>query len=110
MRRVRDEALVARIAVVEPRQRVVDGGYQRRDLERQVVGRTNLRTGQPVTMVEDTTTTGGSLLKAIRMVEESGLVVNQVLTIVDREEGAVARLAEAGYALTALTTRTELLG
>ena len=57
-----------------------------------------------------TTTTGGSLLQAIERAEAAGLQVVQCLTVVDREEGAAQALADAGYTLQALTTRTELLG
>jgi len=77
-----------------------------RDLE----GLANLPDGAKVCMVEDTTTTGGSLLKAIKRAEAHGLQVVQCVTVVDREEGAVERLQEAGYVLEALTTRTELIG
>ena len=55
--------------------------------------------------MEDTTTTGGSLLEAIEKAEAEGLVVVQTLTVVDREEGATERLAEAGYHLEALVRR-----
>ena len=73
-----------------------------------VEGMANLPAGTPVTMVEDTTTTGGSLLRAIELAEEAGLRVVQCITVVDREEGAKERLAEAGYVLEALTCRSEL--
>jgi orotate phosphoribosyltransferase len=59
-------------------------------------------------VVEDTTTTGGSLLKALAAIEAAGLVVAQCFTVVDRQEGAVERLAQAGYDLQALTTRSGL--
>jgi orotate phosphoribosyltransferase len=75
-----------------------------------VEGRANLVDGAKVAMVEDTVTTGGSLIRAIERVEANGLVVAQVIVVVDREEGARERLAEAGYDLIALTGRRELLG
>jgi len=40
--------------------------------------------GDRVAVVEDTMTTGGSLLKAVRAVEETGAKVEKVLVIVDR--------------------------
>ena len=79
-------------------------------LKRYVEGRKSLPDGSAVCMVEDTTTTGGSLLQAIERAEAAGLQVVQCLTVVDREEGAAQALADAGYTLQALTTRTELLG
>lgn len=74
-----------------------------------VEGRANLPDGARVAMVEDTVTTGGSLIRAIERVEADGLEVAQVIVVVDREEGARERLAEAGYDLVALTGRRELL-
>jgi len=75
-----------------------------------VEGRANLPPGARVAMVEDTVTTGGSLIRAIERVEANNLEVAQVIVVVDREEGARERLAEAGYDLIALTGRRELLG
>jgi len=74
-----------------------------------LVGEGNLPKGSKVCMVEDTTTTGGSLITAIERAQDAGLDVVQCITIVDREEGAQAALTAAGYSLDALTTRTELL-
>ena len=74
-----------------------------------VEGLANFSAGSAVTVVEDTTTTGGSLLTAIERAEAAGLRVVQCITIVDREEGAAERIQAAGYTLEALTTRTELL-
>jgi orotate phosphoribosyltransferase len=73
-----------------------------------VEGRRNLPDGSKVCVVEDTTTTGGSLIQAAQRCTDEGLVVVQTLTIVDREEGAAEALANAGYALEALFTRTQL--
>lgn len=73
-----------------------------------VEGRGPLPPGSPVCLVEDTVTTGGSLLRAIRQAEAEGLVVVQVIVVVDREEGAAEALAAAGYAMEALTRKSEL--
>ena len=73
-----------------------------------VVGLGNIPSGSKVCVVEDTTTTGGSLLKAIERATEAGLEVVQCITVVDREEGAAAILEAAGYKLEALATRTQL--
>jgi len=75
-----------------------------------VEGLSNFSKGSPVTIVEDTTTTGGSLLTAIERAEAAGLKVVQCITVVDREEGASERIQAAGYTLEALTNRSELLG
>ncbi|TNE92226.1 MAG: orotate phosphoribosyltransferase [Deltaproteobacteria bacterium] len=75
-----------------------------------VVGLGNLPEGSKVCIVEDTTTTGGSLLKAVDRAREAGLDVVQTLTVVDRQEGASERLAEHGFTLEALATRAQLEG
>jgi orotate phosphoribosyltransferase len=74
-----------------------------------VVGRSNLSAGDRVAIVEDTTTTGGSLLKAVERARDIGLDVVQCITVVDREEGARELLAANGLQLEALVTRSELV-
>ncbi|PLX35155.1 MAG: orotate phosphoribosyltransferase, partial [Hyphomicrobiales bacterium] len=44
--------------------------------------------GRRIVIVEDVTTTGGSALKAAELVAEAGGEVIEVLTLVDRQEGA----------------------
>lgn len=66
--------------------------------------------GTPVAVVEDTTTTGASLLEALLVVRDAGLEVVNVITVVDREEGAKELLAAEGFDLLAVTTRSALLG
>lgn len=73
-----------------------------------VEGLANLPPGSPVAVVEDTTTTGSSLWAAIERARSAGLDVVQAITVVDREEGAVARLADLGVRLESLTTRRDL--
>lgn len=79
-------------------------------MKRHVEGRRNLPAGSKVCVVEDTCTTGGSMLRAIELCQAEGLEVVQCLTIVDRDEGAVERLREAGFTLQTLVTRAELEG
>lgn len=74
-----------------------------------LVGEGNLPAGSKVVMVEDTTTTGGSLITAIQRAQDAGLKVIQCITIVDRQEGASEALHAAGFQLEALTNRAELL-
>jgi len=62
-----------------------------------------------VALVEDTTTTGGSTLKAVdRVRKEWGAEVVAVFCIVDREEGAVERYEAEGLALTPLVRLSDL--
>ncbi len=58
--------------------------------------------GKRVVVLEDVTTTGGSALKAVRMIEEAGGDVVRVITVVDRQEGAAKTFADAGVTFSAL--------
>ncbi len=60
--------------------------------------------GARVVLLEDVTTTGGSVLKAALMVRESGGHVDTVVTVLDRLEGASEALAEHGLTLRAVLT------
>ena len=56
-----------------------------------------LPAGARVVVVDDTVTSGGSLLAAVQAVAGHGAVIVGVLSLVDREEGGSERIAEAGY-------------
>ena len=73
-----------------------------------VEGRGNLPPGTRVAIVEDTSTTGASLLRAVARAREAGLEVVQCITVVDREEGAADAVRRGGHTLEPLVTRTEL--
>jgi len=66
--------------------------------------------GQRVVIVEDVVTTGGSSLLAIDRAQEFGLVVDRVITVIDRLAGAeaafAARLTTAGMPDPDLLIRT----
>jgi len=64
--------------------------------------------GQRVVIVEDVTTTGGSSLLAIDRVHEFGLVVERVVTVIDRLAGAKDAFAARGIPLEALVTIRDL--
>jgi orotate phosphoribosyltransferase len=68
----------------------------------------NFSSGQPVVVVEDVITTGGSALGAIEAIREGGGQVLGILAVVDREEGGRAALEAAGHEVVALTTATRL--
>jgi orotate phosphoribosyltransferase len=67
----------------------------------------NFDAGARIVMLDDVTTTGGSVLDAVRVVRAAGGTVERVVTIVDREEGAAANLAAEGLALHALFTKSD---
>ncbi|MGH7673443.1 MAG: orotate phosphoribosyltransferase [Gemmatimonadales bacterium] len=64
--------------------------------------------GTPVVIVEDVITTGNSVHEAIVAVESEGGRVLGVLAVVDREEGGRRELEEAGYAVEAMLTVSDL--
>jgi orotate phosphoribosyltransferase len=57
----------------------------------------HLKKGSKVAIVDDVITTGGSVLKAIKAVEEEGCKVEKVIVIVDRNEGGSELLKNEGY-------------
>jgi len=63
--------------------------------------------GKAVVVVEDVTTTGGSALKAIAVLREAGASVQEVVTVIDREEGAEAAFSSQGIALHPLFRKSE---
>ncbi len=65
--------------------------------------------GRNVVVLEDTTTTGGSSMQAVRALREEGANIVLVLTIVDRLEGAKENFAAEGLELRALYTADEFL-
>ncbi len=65
--------------------------------------------GQGVLLVDDVATTGRSALAAARTLTANGLLVRDIVVLVDREEGAREELAKAGHTLHAAYTLTELL-
>lgn len=65
--------------------------------------------GQRVLVVEDVTTTGGSSLAAVEALRAEGLLVDTVMTVVDREQGATEAFARIGVALVPLVRASELL-
>jgi len=77
---------------------------------RQVEGLANVNPGDGVVVLEDVVSTGGSVLKACKAVEEAGLKVLSVFCILDREEsGGAEAFTRAGYTLHSIFTRKELV-
>ena len=68
-----------------------------------------LEDGEEVVVLEDIATTGTSAVDAAEALREAGAVVDRVLVVVDREEGAAETLAEHDLELDALVTASELL-
>jgi len=73
-----------------------------------IEGLGNFPSGSNVCIVEDTISTGRSLLNAIQKVENAGLKVTQCIAVVDREDGAAERIKTAGYPFKALVCSKDL--
>ena len=65
--------------------------------------------GSVITVLEDVVTTGGSSLKAVEKLRTQGYLVNEVLAIVDREEGGVDAMSKANLDLKSLFFLREIV-
>ncbi|MFQ6106951.1 MAG: orotate phosphoribosyltransferase [Thermoplasmata archaeon] len=65
--------------------------------------------GDRVLFVEDVTTTGGSLKKAVLELRAEGAQVDKAVVVVDREEGGQENLGEIGVELIPLIRSRDLL-
>ena len=69
----------------------------------------DLEEGEKVVVVEDVTTTGGSSIETIEVLRDAGAKVDEVLVVVDREEGASEALKDIDVELIPLVTASQLL-
>ncbi|MBC7255173.1 MAG: orotidine-5'-phosphate decarboxylase [Chloroflexi bacterium] len=81
--------------------------YPRREAKeygtrRQIEG--EFHAGETVVLLDDLITTGGSKIEAIEPLLAAGLVVRDVVVLIDREQGGAQDLARRGYRLHAALT------
>ena len=69
----------------------------------------DLTNGARVVLMEDVTTSGGSVLDGISALRDAGAVVDMVITVVDREENAMERLDSVGVKLIPLVRASDLV-
>lgn len=55
------------------------------------------KAGDTCLVVEDVITKGDSILETIAVLEQAGLVVNDIIVFIDRKQGGVERLTQLGY-------------
>lgn len=67
-----------------------------------------LQAGLSLLLLDDVLTTGGSLLKAARAVQELGCRVEKTLVIVDRQEGGCENLEKEGLSVVSILARSDL--
>jgi len=69
----------------------------------------SLEKGGNIVIVEDVTTTGGSAIKAVERIHKDTICkVIAVISIVDREEGAVEAFNQAGIHFESIMTRSDV--
>lgn len=66
--------------------------------------------GEVALIVDDLITRGDSKVEAIAPLEAAGLIVEDILVLIDREQGGAEDLARRGYRLHAVLRLTALLG
>jgi orotate phosphoribosyltransferase len=67
-----------------------------------------LYAAEEITLIEDVVVTGSRALRAISRVSEAGARVRQVVSVLDRREGAAERFSEASVGYRHLFTPEEL--
>jgi orotate phosphoribosyltransferase len=65
--------------------------------------------GKKVLIIEDVTTSGGSVVKTIKIIRENQGKVNEVLAVVDRESGAEEKLKNADVSFIPLFSVNDIL-
>ena len=65
--------------------------------------------GDRVVLIDDIITDGASKFEAIEVLEDAGLMVKDLVILIDREQGGRELLASKGYALHSILTITQCL-
>lgn len=95
-------SLIGNYPMIYPRKEVKEYGTKA-----QIEG--DYHADETIVVIDDLATTGGSKFEAIKKLTGAGLIVKDVVVLVDRESGAKESLAEAGYAMHAVLTISEML-
>ena len=65
--------------------------------------------GEVVLVVDDLVTNGQTKLEAIQPLTDAGLMVKDIVVLIDREQGGVTLMAEKGYAVRSVISISNLL-
>ncbi len=90
-------SLAGKLPLIYPRREEKDYGARRR-----IEGL--YKPGERVVLIDDIITDGASKFEAIQPLEEAGLVVKDLVILIDREQGGRELLASKGYALHSVLT------
>jgi orotate phosphoribosyltransferase len=69
----------------------------------------DVQPGQPVVIIDDVATTGGSTIKAIERARAEGLVVVKSVILVDRQEGGLENIGKYVDEVSSIIERDELI-
>ncbi len=69
----------------------------------------NVSRGENVVIIDDVITTGASTIAAIERAKEEGLVIDRVIVLVDREEGALENIEKYIKRVDSILTRTDIM-
>jgi len=69
----------------------------------------NVVPGEKVVIIDDVITTGASTITAIEIAKEAGLVIDRVVTLIDREEGGRENIERYIARVDAILTRSEIM-
>jgi orotate phosphoribosyltransferase len=69
----------------------------------------DVRPGEKVAIIDDVITTGGSTLTAIERAREAGLIIERVVTLIDREEGGRENILHRVTRVDAVFTRSDIM-
>ncbi len=67
-----------------------------------------LTDGDCVVLVEDIATTGGQVLEAARALQDAGAMLERIVAVIDRQEGARENITAAGFKFDSLLTTSDL--
>jgi len=69
----------------------------------------DVKPGEIVAIIDDVITTGGSTITAIGEARKAGLVIDRVITLIDREEGGRENILQHVEHVQSVLTRTEIM-
>ncbi|MGE5892606.1 MAG: orotate phosphoribosyltransferase [bacterium] len=69
----------------------------------------NVKAGDRVVVVDDVITTGKSTIEAITRAQEAGLVIVDVIALIDRQEGGREAIQDSGVNVRSVLTRDEVM-
>ena len=86
--------------------------YPRKEVKKHGTGQMiegAFQAGQTAVILEDVITSGGSIVNSVEVLRQAGLEVNDVVVLVDREQGGHSKMASIGLDLHAVMTISDVL-